>query len=142
MVPLDAPTTSGNLKYVRTQTLLNIPILLFLLPHCVLLFIPNNAKIAISHENIFLDSSTFGLLIYFQICKPQFDTKHLLQSVSDLNMAVPPHTSNNTAETMEYIVSALAALSFLFIVPPILKNIVHEKEGGVKVENWRHFDFA
>ncbi len=58
-------------------------------------------------------------------------------------MAVPPHTSNNTAETMEYIVSALAALSFLFIVPPILKNIVHEKEGGVKVEeNRRHFEFA
>ncbi len=55
------------------------------------------------------------------------------QTTSDQGLAEPPRKENNVAEIMEYLVSPLAILSFLFIVPPIIKNVVHEKEGGVKV---------
>ena len=47
-------------------------------------------------------------------------------------MAYPPYFSNNLALLLGFILPLFLVLSFSFIVPPLLKRIVYEKETGVK----------
>ncbi len=57
----------------------------------------------------------------------------LLQSVADYGLAVPAHSDNDIAIILEQVLPTFVATSFIFVVPPLLKRIVHEKETGVKV---------
>ncbi len=53
--------------------------------------------------------------------------------ISDEPLALPGYMSNNLAVMIDMLLPLFTVLSFLFVVPPILKRIVHEKETGVKV---------
>ena len=53
--------------------------------------------------------------------------------VAEQQMAYPPYFSNNLSLLLGFILPLFLVLSFSFIVPPILKRIVYEKETGVKV---------
>ena len=53
--------------------------------------------------------------------------------VAEQQMAYPPYFSNNLSLLLGFILPLFLVLSFAFIVPPILKRIVYEKETGVKV---------
>jgi hypothetical protein len=48
-------------------------------------------------------------------------------------MPYPPYFSNNLTLLLGFIMPLFLVLSFSFIVPPLLKRIVYEKETGVKV---------
>ncbi len=52
--------------------------------------------------------------------------------MADYGLAVPAHADNEVAVILEDIMPMYAAISFIFIVPPLIKRIVHEKETGVK----------
>ena len=52
--------------------------------------------------------------------------------VAEQQMAYPPYFSNNLSLLLGFILPLFLVLSFAFIVPPILKRIVYEKETGVK----------
>ena len=52
--------------------------------------------------------------------------------VGEQQMAYPPYFSNNLALLLGFILPLFLVLSFSFIVPPLLKRIVYEKETGVK----------
>ena len=61
-------------------------------------------------------------------------------------MAHPPYFSNNLSLLLGFILPLFLILSFAFIVPPILKRIVFEKETGVKelmklmgLPSWMHW---
>lgn len=56
-----------------------------------------------------------------------------MQSISDQGLALPEHTDDFLATLLQYILPLFSVISFMFVVPPLLKRIVHEKEGGVKV---------
>ena len=47
-------------------------------------------------------------------------------------MPYPSYFSNNLTLLLGFIMPLFLVLSFTFIVPPILKRIVYEKETGVK----------
>ena len=53
--------------------------------------------------------------------------------VAQQQMAYPPYFSNNLSLLLGFILPLFLVLSFAFVVPPILKRIVFEKETGVKV---------
>ncbi len=55
-----------------------------------------------------------------------------IQTLADYGLAVPAHEDNEVAIILEDILPMFAALSFIFIVPPLVKRLVHEKESGVK----------
>jgi hypothetical protein len=59
----------------------------------------------------------------------------LPQMPSSQQMAYPAYLENNIAVVLGYILPQFMVLSFCFIVPPILKRIVHEKETGIKVRS-------
>ena len=66
--------------------------------------------------------------------------------ISDQKMAYPPYFSNNLSLLLGFILPLFLVLSFAFIVPPILKRIVYEKETGVKelmklmgLPSWMHW---
>jgi hypothetical protein len=48
-------------------------------------------------------------------------------------MPYPAYLQNNLAIFLEFMLPFFTVLSFCFIVPPLMKRIVHEKETGVKV---------
>ena len=48
-------------------------------------------------------------------------------------MAYPAYLENNLAIILNFMLPLFIVLSFAFIVPPVLKRIVYEKETGVKV---------
>ena len=61
-------------------------------------------------------------------------------------MPYPAYFSNNLALLLGFIMPLFLVLSFAFIVPPILKRIVYEKETGVKelmkmmgLPSWMHW---
>ena len=53
--------------------------------------------------------------------------------VSQQEMPYPPYFSNNLTLILGFFMPFFLVLSFSFIVPPLLKRIVYEKETGVKV---------
>ncbi|TRY81063.1 hypothetical protein TCAL_04547 [Tigriopus californicus] len=53
-------------------------------------------------------------------------------SVSDQGIAIPSRSTNFLATILDYIMPIFAVISFMFVVPPLLKRIVQEKESGVK----------
>ena len=53
--------------------------------------------------------------------------------VSEQEMPYPPYFSNNLTLLLGFFLPFFLVLSFAFIVPPLLKRIVYEKETGVKV---------
>ena len=57
----------------------------------------------------------------------------MMQMVSEQEMPYPPYFSNNLTLLLGFIMPLFLVLSFSFIVPPLLKRIVYEKETGVKV---------
>ena len=57
----------------------------------------------------------------------------MIQMVSEQEMPYPPYFSNNLTLLLGFIMPLFLVLSFSFIVPPLLKRIVYEKETGVKV---------
>ena len=66
--------------------------------------------------------------------------------VAQQQMAYPPYFSNNLSLLLGFILPLFLVLSFSFIVPPILKRIVYEKETGVKelmklmgLPSWMHW---
>ena len=71
---------------------------------------------------------------------------NVVQMISDQKMAFPPYFSNNLSLLLGFILPLFLVLSFAFIVPPILKRIVYEKETGVKelmklmgLPGWMHW---
>ena len=48
-------------------------------------------------------------------------------------MAFPAYLENNLSIILNFMLPLFLVLSFAFIVPPVLKRIVYEKETGVKV---------
>lgn len=66
--------------------------------------------------------------------------------IAHQKMAYPPYFSNNLSLLLGFILPLFLVLSFAFIVPPILKRIVYEKETGVKelmklmgLPSWMHW---
>ena len=66
--------------------------------------------------------------------------------ISEQKMSFPPYFSNNLSLLLGFILPLFLVLSFAFIVPPILKRIVYEKETGVKelmklmgLPSWMHW---
>ena len=52
---------------------------------------------------------------------------------AEQQMAYPAYLENYVAIFIGGFLPMFCVLSFTFIVPPLLKRIVHEKETGVKV---------
>lgn len=50
-------------------------------------------------------------------------------------MAYPAYVKNDLALILNFMLPLFLILSFAFIVPPVLKRIVYEKETGVKVRD-------
>jgi len=50
--------------------------------------------------------------------------------LADAGLPVPAHSDNDIALILEDIMPTFSALSFVFVVPPLLKRIVSEKEEG------------
>ena len=50
-------------------------------------------------------------------------------------MAYPAYVKNDLALILNFMLPLFLILSFAFIVPPVLKRIVYEKETGVKVHD-------
>ena len=50
-------------------------------------------------------------------------------------MAYPAYVKNDLALILNFMLPLFLILSFAFIVPPVLKRIVYEKETGVKVSD-------
>ncbi|XP_059097129.1 phospholipid-transporting ATPase ABCA3-like [Tigriopus californicus] len=61
-----------------------------------------------------------------------FTDGKLKLSVSDQGIAIPSRSTNFLATILDYIMPIFAVISFMFVVPPLLKRIVQEKESGVK----------
>ena len=66
--------------------------------------------------------------------------------MAEQQMAYPAYLSNNLSLLLGFILPLFLVLSFSFIVPPILKRIVYEKETGVKelmklmgLPGWMHW---
>ena len=66
--------------------------------------------------------------------------------IAEQKMAHPPYFSNNLSLVLGFMMPLFLVLSFAFIVPPILKRIVFEKETGVKelmklmgLPSWMHW---
>ena len=66
--------------------------------------------------------------------------------MSQQEMPYPAYFSNNLTIILGFIMPLFLVLSFAFIVPPILKRIVYEKETGVKelmkmmgLPSWMHW---
>ena len=66
--------------------------------------------------------------------------------IAEQQMAHPPYFSNNLSLVLGFMMPLFLVLSFAFIVPPILKRIVFEKETGVKelmklmgLPSWMHW---
>jgi len=66
--------------------------------------------------------------------------------VSQQEMPYPPYFSNNLTLILGFFMPFFLVLSFSFIVPPLLKRIVYEKETGVKelmkmmgLPSWMHW---
>lgn len=56
----------------------------------------------------------------------------LLKVTAERQMAYPAYLENYVAVFIGGLLPSFTVLSFTFIVPPLLKRIVHEKETGVK----------
>ena len=56
------------------------------------------------------------------------------QMISEGTMPYPSYLENNLATFLGLMLPMFVVLSFCFIVPPLLKRIVHEKQTGVKVD--------
>ncbi len=61
-------------------------------------------------------------------------------------MPYPPYLENNLAAILGFMLPLFTVLSFCFIVPPLMKRIVFEKQSGVKelmklmgLANWTHW---
>ncbi len=61
-------------------------------------------------------------------------------------MPYPAYLENNLAAILDFMLPLFTVLSFCFIVPPLMKRIVHEKQSGVKelmklmgLPNWMHW---
>ena len=57
----------------------------------------------------------------------------LFQLTGLQQMAFPAYLQNNLTLILTFMLPLFLVLSFAFIVPPVLKRIVYEKETGVKV---------
>ncbi len=55
------------------------------------------------------------------------------QVPSQQEMPYPEYLENNLAAILDFMLPLFTVLSFCFIVPPLMKRIVHEKQSGVKV---------
>ena len=50
-------------------------------------------------------------------------------------MPYPSYLDNDLALFLGFLLPTFTVLSFCFVVPPIMKRVVHEKQTGVKVKN-------
>ncbi len=74
------------------------------------------------------------------------DRDSLLWMTATEAMPYPEYLENNLAAILDFMLPLFTVLSFCFIVPPLMKRIVHEKQSGVKelmklmgLPNWMHW---
>lgn len=69
---------------------------------------------------------------------PKCSLYELFQMSSERIMPYPAYLENNVAIFLGFMLPMFTILSFCFIVPPLMKRIVHEKQTGVKVTSINH----